>query len=111
MKISKKDKETLESLPDRFIGDTIGVMQAIDLLKEQLDKVLGLIKTHEYEKASETGYSGVSNEFIFLQRCLGGLYSTEIEKCKVIQNTAYANKVAYEEAEIEVNKLLKNLSK
>lgn len=111
MKISKKDQEILESLPDRFIGDVIGVMQAVSLLKDQLDKVLCLVKNEEYEKASEAGYSGVSNEFIFLQRCLGGLNSTEIEKCKVIQNTAYANKVAYEEAEVEVTKLLKDLSK
>lgn len=111
MKVSKKDKEILRELPDRFIGDTIGIMQAVGLLKDQLEKVLWLVKNEEYEKASETGYKGVANEFIFLQRCLGGLYSTEIEKIKVIQNTAYTNKVAYEVAEIEIIKLLKELNK
>lgn len=71
---------------DKLIGDVVGVAQAIDQLKKALKKVEKCIGEHRYEKASEVGYRDVSSEFIFLQRCLGGLNSTALSKVKIIQD-------------------------
>ena len=69
-----------------FLGDVIGVAQAIGQLEEALEKVNQCLDKREFEKASNLGYSDVSSAFIFLQRCLGGLNGTIGQKEKLIQD-------------------------
>ncbi len=83
--ISQKKNE-IKTIDDTFIGEVIGVAQALDQLKEALKKIDICLDHREFEKASSLGYGAVSSEFIFLQRCLGGLNDTVRQKEKLIQD-------------------------
>lgn len=83
--ISQKKNE-IKTIDDAFIGEVIGVTQALDQLKKALKKIDICLVHREFEKASNLGYSDVSSEFIFLQRCLGGLNDTVRQKEKLIQD-------------------------
>jgi hypothetical protein len=79
-------KSAIKDIDEAFFGDVIGVAQALGQLKEALEKVDSCLDRREFEKASSLGYSDVSSEFIFLQRCLGGLNNTVGQKQKLIQD-------------------------
>jgi hypothetical protein len=79
-------KDQIKAIDEAFFGDVIGVAQALGQLKEALVKVDSCLDRREFEKASSLGYSDVSSEFIFLQRCLGGLNDTVGKKQKLIQD-------------------------
>ena len=83
--ISQKKNE-INNIDEAFFGNVIGVAQAIDQLKEALEKVNTCLDQREFEKASSLGYNEVSSEFIFLQRCLGGLHDTVNQKVKLTQD-------------------------
>lgn len=85
-KIIKKNKARIKTVDDDFFGDVVGVAQAIGQLKEALKKVNVCLDQREFEKASDLGYSDVSSEFIFLQRCLGGLNDSVMQKEIIIQD-------------------------
>jgi len=76
----------IETVDNDFIGEVIGVAQAIGGLKEALEKINKCLDQRQFEKASNLGYSDVSSEFIFLQRTLGGLNHTVSQKDKIIQD-------------------------
>lgn len=84
--ILTKNKANIKAIDDAFFGDIIGVAQALNQLKEASEKIGRCIDQREFEKASSLGYSDLSSEFIFLQRCLGGLNHTIGEKEKLIQD-------------------------
>ena len=84
-KVTQK-KSAIKDIDEAFYGDVLGVAQALGQLKEALEKVETCLDRREFEKASSLGYSDVSSEFIFLQRCLGGLNDTVMQKQKLIQD-------------------------
>ncbi len=107
-------KNEIKDIDEDFYGDLIGVAQAIGQLKEALEKVEGCIDRREFEKASSLGYSDVSSEFIFLQRCLGGLNNTVVQKQKLIQDIGLElckelNHISYEEIEPFVEQEIESL--
>ena len=83
--ISQKKNE-IKTIDDAFIGEVIGVAQALGQLKDALKKIDACLDRREFKKASSLGYSDVSSEFIFLQRCLGGLNDTVGQKERLIQD-------------------------
>jgi len=85
-KILTKNKDHIKAIDNAFFGDVIGIAQALDQLKEALKEVAVCLDRREFEKASSLGYSDVSSEFIFLQRCLGGLNQTVGKKTELIQD-------------------------
>ena len=111
--ISQK-KNDIKNIDDAFWGDVMGVSQALGQLKEALDKVDKCLEKRQFSKASSLGYSDVSSEFIFLQRCLGGLNDTVGEKEEVIQEICLElcnelNNVRNEEVAPLVEKEIKSL--
>jgi hypothetical protein len=83
--ISQKKNE-IKNIDDAFIGNVIGVAQALEQLKDALKKIDACLDQRDFEKASSLGYNDVSSEFIFLQRCLGGLNDTVRQKDKITQD-------------------------
>ena len=81
----KKNKDSMHNIDESFYADMSGVAQAVGQLKEALDKVEKYLNQREFEQASALGYSDVSSEFIFLQRCLGSLNDTVMQKEKLVQ--------------------------
>ena len=79
-------KNKIKNIDEDFFGNVIGVAQAVGQLKEALDKVDVCLDQREFKKASSLGYNEVSSEFIFLQRCLGGLHDTVNRKVKLTQD-------------------------
>ncbi len=84
--IIARNEDGIKNIDDDFFGNVIGVAQALDQLKEALEKISICLDKREFEKASNLGYSDVSSGFIFLQRCLGGLNVTISQKEKLIQD-------------------------
>lgn len=84
-------------ISDMIIGDTIGLCQAMDLLRGSLDQLQQRLDAREYEKASSLGYRDISENFIFLQRCLGGLQSGCHDRDSMIAELASDNKTSFEE--------------
>lgn len=85
-KAVENNKDNINAIDDCFYGDVVGVSQAIGQLKEALDKVSTCLNQREFESASALGYSDVSSEFIFLQRCLGSLNDSVMQKENIIQD-------------------------
>ena len=81
-------KEEIEALDQQIFGEVIGVAQALDRLRIELDKVEDCLDERQFEKASSLGYNAVSHEFIFLQRTLGGLQQAEHDKQALISRVA-----------------------
>ncbi len=99
--VAQKTDE-MASVDDLYFGDVIGTAQACGQLKEALDKLDQLTHIREYEKAAQLGYEAIASEFIFLQRCLGGLNSANMSKDILIQDivmelTPELENLSYEE--------------
>jgi len=82
----ENSKDSISAIDESFYTDMSGVAQAVVQLRKALDKVDTCLNQREFEKASSLGYSDVSSEFIFLQRCLGSLNDTVMQKEKIIQD-------------------------
>lgn len=68
----------------------------------------------QFEKASSLGYGDISSEFIFLQRCLGGLNHTVSQKQKITQDICLElsnelENISYEEVAPLVEKKMQSL--
>ena len=81
-----KHKDRINTVDDCFYVDMSGVTQAVAQLKNALGKVSACLNQREFEQASSLGYSDGSSEFIFLQRCLGALNDTVMQKEKLTQD-------------------------
>jgi len=113
-KAIKKNTNSIHNIDESFYADMAGVTQAVGQLKEALDKVETYLNQGEFEQASALGYSDVSSEFIFLQRCLGGLNDTVMQKEKLVQDVCIelANELdnpKYEEVSPLVEKEMESL--
>jgi len=85
-KIISQKKNEIKVVDEDFFGNVVGISQALGQLRSALDAIDKCLNQREFSKASDLGYSDVSSEFIFLQRCLGGLNDTVMQKEKIIQN-------------------------
>lgn len=76
---------------------TVGVVMAIDKLRESLDKVESHLDDREFEKASHVGYQDVAHNFVYVQRTLAGLQTAVYQKEALISNIAQEANTAYED--------------
>jgi len=90
--------EDIKIVDDDLMVNVAGVAQALGQLRKALDKVDECLDQRQFSKASSLGYKGVSSEYIFLQRVLGGLQDSQNHKQKLVQDVALKAKVSYEEA-------------
>jgi len=61
-------RAAIARLDDEFVGEVVGVAQALDELRKALRRIEICLDTRELEKASRIGYGSVADNFIFLQR-------------------------------------------
>jgi hypothetical protein len=94
--IAAKQRE-LAALDDEFFGEVVGVAQAIAGLRKALQQISAALDARQFEKASALGYEKVAEEFVFLQRTLGGLQGACMHKEKLVSDLALALRVPYEE--------------
>lgn len=94
--IASKRKE-LAALDDEFFGEVVGVAQAIAALRKALNEISASLDSRQFEKASDVGYGKVAQEFVFLQRTLGGLQGACLHKEKLVSDLAFALRCPYEE--------------
>ena len=94
--VSSKRKE-LAALDDEFFGEVVGVAQAIDGLRTALKQIGAALDSRQFEKASAIGYGKVAEEFVFLQRTLGGLQDACLHKEKLVSDLAFALRCPYED--------------
>jgi len=91
-------KDQLAALDMEYVGETVGVAQALDDVRKALDAIDEKLTTREYEKAAQLGYGDIGSAYIFLQRTLGGLQHLEGKKDNLIAEIAKASGVpVYEE--------------
>ena len=94
--LGSKRKE-LAALDDEFFGEVVGVAQAIDALRAALKQISAALDSRLFEKASAIGYGKVAEEFVFLQRTLGGLQGACLHKEKLVSDLAFALRCPYED--------------
>jgi hypothetical protein len=94
--VGSKRKE-LAALDDEFFGEVVGVVQAIDALRTALNQIRAALDSRQFEKASALGYEKVAEEFVFLQRTLGGLQGACLHKEKLVSDIACALRCPYED--------------
>ena len=63
--------------------------QAIDALRTALKQIGAALDSRQFEKASAIGYGRVAEEFVFLQRTLGGLQGACLHKEKLVSDLAF----------------------
>lgn len=91
-------RDDISRLDDEFVGEVVGTSQALDLLRKALDAIDTCLDTREFEKAAALGYGAVSENFIFLQRTLGGLNKLCMDKSRIVSEVAQRMDSTYEEA-------------
>jgi hypothetical protein len=111
IQLSEEQVRALREVYDGLVGDTIGVYQSIGNLTRELTKLKAHLKAGEYMEASHLGYTQISTEFIFLQRCLAGVQSGSLAKDKVTQEVAYEQQKAFEDVEPLVEAAWESLRK
>ena len=96
----------LAALDDEFFGEMVGVAEAIASLRKALSQLSAALDARQFEKASALGYGKVAEEFVFLQRTLGGLQGASLHKEGLVQNLAFALRCPYEDVLPKVDALL-----
>ena len=108
--IISKHSEKIDTIDNDIIMEVVGVAQAVDALRKALDKVETCLTERNFEKASSLGYGDVASEFIFLQRTLGGLQDSALERQRFISDLAVElGNGNYEETESLVKPYMKSL--
>jgi hypothetical protein len=87
----------IETIDNNILMETVGVVMAIDKLRESLDKVESHLDDREFEKASHVGYQDVAHNFVYVQRTLAGLQTAVYQKEALISNIAQEANTAYED--------------
>jgi hypothetical protein len=107
VEVNDKDRERLRAIHDDLFGDTIGTLQAIGDLSRELKNLKTLLSNGEYEKASSLGYTKIASDFIFLQRCLGGLQKSVFGQDSIVQDLARDNRLSFEEVAPDVEAVMR----
>jgi hypothetical protein len=105
--VGSKRKE-LAALDDEFFGEVVGVAQAVDALRTALKQISAALESRQFEKASAIGYGKVAEEFIFLQRTLGGLQGACLHKEKLVSDLALTLRCPYEDVLPKVEAVLQS---
>lgn len=92
-----RSAKSLPPLDDEFFGEVVGVAQAIDALRTALKQISAALDSRQFEKASAIGYRKVAEDFVFLQRTLGGLQGACLHKEKLVSDLAFALRCPYED--------------
>lgn len=100
MTIPADVNQKLQEASDAIIGDVIGLCQAMDLLRKDLDQVSRLIDSRAYEAAAQLGYEGIASNFVFLQRCLGGLQSSCLDRDFLVSELAKQRGTSFDEERV-----------
>ena len=87
-----------------LVIESAGVAQAVDALRQALDKVEQCLNNRQYEEVANLGFRDVSSEYIFLQRTMGGLLSKAHERSAIVSDIAMDAKVPYEQVSPLVEK-------
>lgn len=103
----EKREDEIAAIEWDLMNDSVGVLQAQDLLRKALDETVELLKKDHYERATALGYSDVTSNFVFLQRTMGCLNMNAMKKRGVIQDVALETLLAYELVEPQVNAAFK----
>jgi hypothetical protein len=99
----------IQKVDNKFIGEVVGVAQALDELRRALDQVAAALDRREFEKASTLGYGAVAEMFVFVQRTLGGLQGLVGEKESLVAAVAMRLKCTYEDALPHVNAVMQSV--
>ena len=91
-------RKEIAALDLRFVGEGVGVSQAIDELRKALGAISACLDSRDFHKASSLGYGPVAENFVFLQRALGGLQDACSEKETLVGEVAKKLRCAYEDA-------------
>ena len=105
--IASKGKD-LAALDDEFFGEVVGVAEAIAGLRKALNEFSAALDERQFEKASAVGYGRVAEEFVFLQRTLGGLQGACLHKEKLVSDLAFALRWPYEDVLPKVDALMQS---
>lgn len=97
MTLPDNTTKELQEVSDELIGDTIGLCQAVDLLLQDLAQLSRHLDERNYEAAAQLGYESLASNFIFLQRCLGGLSKSCNDRNSIIQALARERRTSFEE--------------
>ena len=98
----------LAALDDEFFGEVVGVAQAIDALRTALKEISAALDSRQFEKASAIGYGRAAEEFVLLQRTLGGLQGACLHKEKLMSDLALTLRRPYEDVLPKVNALMQS---
>jgi hypothetical protein len=88
----------IEALDMRFVGEGVGLAQALDGLRDALNEISACLDRRDYRKAADLGYGRIAEMFVFLQRTLGGLQDACGEKEALVSEVASELRCAYEDA-------------
>ena len=105
--VGSKRKE-LAALDDQFFGEVVGVAEAIYALRTALKQISAALDSRQFEKASAIGYGKVAEEFVFLQRTLGGLQGACLHKEKLVSDLALTLRRPYEDVLPKVNAVMQS---
>lgn len=89
--------EEINAIDDYIILRMSGVSQALDDLRQALNKVDTYLGDRAFHKASQLGYREVSSSFIFLQRTLGSLQEGVDNRGQLISTIAMDTGLRYED--------------
>lgn len=111
--VSKKTSDIAE-IDLAYVNQLAGVREATNRLKSALDQMSQCLDLKQFEKASQLGYQEIGQEFIFLQRCLGGLNDVISQHQKLTQDvcaelTTQISSLSYEDVAPFVEDKLKCL--
>ena len=95
-------------MDDEFFGEVVGVAQAIATLRKALNEISASLDSRQFEKASEVGYGKAAQEFVFLQRTLGGLQGACLHKEKLVSDLAFVLRRPYEDVLPKVDALMQS---
>jgi hypothetical protein len=87
----------IEQTDQTIIHESVGVVMALDQLRESLNLVESHLNNREFAKASHVGYQEVAHNFVFLQRTLAGIQSAALQKESLISSVAQEANAAYED--------------
>jgi hypothetical protein len=107
-RLVRSKRKELAALDDEFFGEVIGVAQAIDALRIALKQISAALDSRQFEKASAIGYRKVAEDFVFLQRTLGGLQGACLHKEKLVSDLAFALRCPYEDVLPKVDAMLQS---
>jgi hypothetical protein len=105
--VASKRKD-ITALDNEFFGEVVGVAQAVGALRKALSELSASLDGRQFEKASALGYGKIAEEFVFLQRTLGGLQGACMQKEKLVSDLAAELRCSYEDVLPEVDAIMQS---